>query len=162
MNPAIIAATLGRQIVSSIGQEVIQQIGSELGLPQSSIDMAQGAFASSMGDVQGAQQNYREAMQGVVSELQGLGARPADIGTVQRAAGSLESSFRDLVNEMLNRELQNDADEDAEGNNVVGGGTGSILMRIAVAVGQNMDRKMEDMAVKAEELESVRKLPRTA
>lgn len=155
MNPAIIAATLGRQLVSAIGQEIIQQLGQELGLPQSMIDMAQGSFAASMGDTQGAQQNYREALNGLVSELQDMGARPTDIGNVQRSADRVrseaETAFRDLINEAMNRGLHEEGAEDAEGN-LTAQGKGSILMRIAVALGQNMDKKMEDMAIKAEEL----------
>ena len=150
MNPAIIAATMGRQLVSALGQQVIQQIGEQMGLPQSAIDAAQGAFAGSMGDVQGAKQNYQEALSGLVNELQDLGANPRSIGDMLRAADAFERKGGDLVSEFINRRL-NDEDGDEAGG-VPSSGKGSVLMRIAVALGKNLDEKMANMANKADEL----------
>lgn len=107
MNPAIIAATVGRQLVSAVGQEVIQQLGQELGLPQSAIDMAQGAFAASMGDAQGAQQNYREAASGIVNDFfEQFNVSPVDRGNVERSVNDLRTSMSDELNDFMEASLE--------------------------------------------------------
>ena len=181
MNPAIIAATLGRQIVSAIGQEVIQQVGSELGLPQSAIDMAQGAFASSMGDVQGAQQNYQEALDAFMDEFN---ASPLTRGNVDRQIDAFRSMAFQFANMFLEENEENMRSTNSTGPRSRGGAQGSgsqgvagaqggvagaasnadgitgvgtsggesILMKIAKALGEAMDDKMERMAQKADDL----------
>ncbi len=48
-----------------IGDKLLQGIGEKLGLPQSTIDAAQGIFRQGMGDTAGARQNYQEAVDGL-------------------------------------------------------------------------------------------------
>ena len=147
MNPAIIAATVGRQLVSQIGQAVIQRLGNELGLPQSVIDMAQAGFAQSMGDVQGAQQNYREALQGIEDTMNSLfdatNASPRDRGELQRVV--------DQMLEAVTEEGREGAD-DAERR---GGRAGaeSFFVAFAKALGRTMDTKMEDMMKIAKDID---------
>lgn len=157
MNPAIIATVVAKQLVSQIGQQLIQQLGQEMGLPQPMIDMAQGAFASSMGDVQGARQNYMEAAQGTNDILNGffdqVGASPVDRGRGERAVSAYESDAKDVINDFLNSQLTGKADEASEGSGgSKGKGKGSILMQIAVALGKSMDDKMTQMAEKTDQI----------
>lgn len=124
-----------RTVVSSIGQQVIQQLGREMGLPQGLIDTAQGAFAGAVGDYEGATANYQEA---VDSFTQGFGGSPVEGAEAQNAA--------DILNRMMLDGARNARDSE-ELRALAGGkgGGGSLLMRIAVALGSLMDQKMDQM-----------------
>lgn len=76
-----IASQLITQLASSVGQQILQSVGDKLGLPQSTIDLAQGAFAGSIGDLGGAQTNLSEAV-GQLGDF--FGASPAEKGDVER------------------------------------------------------------------------------
>lgn len=138
MGPSGWAALAVRTLISSIGQELIQQLGSQLGLPQSTIDMAQGAFAGAMGDTAGVQRNVAEAAEGF-SDL--FGASPA-----QR--GEFERDINDAINEMAT-ELGRQGER--AGRNRSGGG-GSWLMAIAEALGEQLNGMAEEMSQMADQI----------
>lgn len=144
MNPALIAIQLTRQIASQLGQQLIQNLGQSLGLPQSFIDMAQAGFAQSMGDVQGAQQNFNEVLQGF---------QPADRGNIQRNVDTLE----DAMSNLLNMGVEN-AKESTEGGASSTKKKGSILVQLAIALGQSMDQKMNDMAALTDDIGNLGKI----
>jgi hypothetical protein len=149
---AIIAQAL-QQVVSQVVQEIIQKAGEQLGLPQQFIDMAQGAAAGAMGDAQGATRNLQEAIQGFVAAT---GATGAAAGNLQREATDSVQSFIDQQAAEMARAVGQEASE----SNGSGGGSavnakGSVLMRIAMALGRAMDNKVDQMGAKATELESM-------
>lgn len=126
--PAGWASLAVKTLMSAIGQEFIQQLGSQLGLPQSTIDLAQGAFASSMGDVQGAQQNFQEALQGVGDAF----------GFSPMQQGEFEGNITDSLNDLAQQGMR-DAEES------VGGGKGGWLMAMAKALGKELNGMAKDM-----------------
>ena len=138
MNPAMIAATIGRQLVSQMGQQIIQQLGQQLGLPQPVIDMAQASFAGTMGDKSGMVSNLREAQQGIQETMNGLfeavNASPTERGELQRVVQELLDSVT-----KEGREGAEDAEAKAKG------GAESFFVAFAKALGKTMDTKMEDM-----------------
>lgn len=138
MNPAIIAATLGRQLVSQMGQHIIQNLGQQLGLPQPVIDMAQASFAGAMGDKSGMVSNLREASQGIQQTMndlfQATDASPRDRGELQRVVQDLLDS--------VTKEGREGA-ENAEAKRK--GGAESFFVAFAKALGKTMDTKMENM-----------------
>ena len=153
MNPAVIAATIGRQIVSQIGQQIIQNIGSELGLPQPMIDAAQGAFASSVGDPRGAQQNFTEAAQGLPQMLnevfEEFNVSPVDRGNVERAAGDFERALSELMESFVTH--KKDGKKLGDERMVEGG----FLVQLAVLIGETLDNKMGRMAELAGEMNDI-------
>lgn len=130
---------LAMQVMSQVGQQVIQQLGQQMGLDQSVIDLAQGAFAGSMGDVQGSAQNLDEA----VSQFgQFQGASPTDIGEAQRTA---QEGMQQLLNEL------SESDEVREAKSSGGKGGGGWLRAMAEVLGEKLDalaHEMEDLAGK--------------
>lgn len=134
---SLLMETAMRTVVSAIGQQVIGQLGQEMGLPPSVVEMAQGAFAGAMGDMQGAEQGFQGAIQDVGSSF---GGSPTEMGEAQSAGQTLGNMMLDGM-----RQAANDSDD---GNGVKGSGTqgGSLLMKIAIALGKLMDQKMTDMA----------------
>lgn len=136
---ASVWAQLAMQVVSSIGQQVIQQLGQQIGLPQSTIDMAQGAFAGAVGDHQGAQRNMQEAVQ---EFGQAFNASPQEIGDWQR-------QLQDTVRDIATQAGESEELKDARG----GGGKGkSWLMAIAEVLGNklnSMAHELTDLAQQA-------------
>lgn len=148
---AIVAQAL-QQVVSQVVQEIIQKAGEQLGLPQQFIDMAQGAAAGSLGDSQGATRNLQEAISGFVGAT---GATGAAAGTLQREA---TSTVQEFINQQASDLARAAADEGAETSGRTagtGGKGGSVLMRIALALGSAMDKKVDQMAANADKLESM-------
>jgi hypothetical protein len=132
-----------RTVVSNIGQQVIQQLGQQLHLPQGVIDLAQGGFAGALGDVDGANRNYQE----VISDFaQQSGGSPIEQGEVQNSIDQLrDSMFRNAM-----ERVRNSGPEEAR--NGAGGKNGSVLMKIAIALGELMDKKMNEMAGLADKI----------
>ncbi len=128
-NPAGWAMMAARQLMMQFGEQLIQQIGEKLGLPQSTIDMAQAAFCAQCGDTKGAARNMKEA----VEEFgRAIGADQRDINQ---------------ANEDLNTLLGNAANElTKEGREAgKGGGAKSWIMAIAIAMGKQVDAKAKEM-----------------
>jgi uncharacterized protein YggU (UPF0235/DUF167 family) len=140
MGPAGWASLAARTLMSAIGQQVIQQLGEKLGLPQSTIDMAQGAFCASMGDKAGVRQNVQEA---IGSFAEAYNASPAEQGAANRE-----------VDDALNRMVSQMADGDDAKAARAGGKSGkagatsgqSWLMALAEALGEKLDKMAGEMS----------------
>jgi hypothetical protein len=133
-------AQMAMQLASQIGQQVIQQMGQELGLPQSAIDLAQGAFAGSLGDYQGVSQNLQEAASSFAGAA---GASPAEQGEYSR---EVTNSVDDLVSHMA------DGDDVKAARSGGRGGGQSWLMALAEALGKKLDKMADDMASMADQI----------
>jgi hypothetical protein len=134
-----IVSQLATQVVSQLGQQLIGQLGQQMGLPQSAIDMAQGAFAESVGDHMGAAQNLDEAIEAFG---QATGASPAQIGDAQNQAQKiLEQTAKDAS--------ESDDAKDAK----AGGKGGSWLLALAKALGTKMDGLADKMEKQSKNLD---------
>jgi hypothetical protein len=130
MGPGGWAAMAAKTLMSAIGQQIIQQIGDKLGLPQGTIDMAQGAFCASMGDTRGATQNLSEVISGIADRT---GASPFE-------AASAERNINDEIADIATR-----ASESKEAKEAKAGGGRSWLMAIAEALGKTADKLANEM-----------------
>ncbi|MCW4460991.1 hypothetical protein OK349_04675 [Sphingomonas sp. BT-65] len=136
-----IIAQLAQQVVSQLGQQLLQNLGDQMGLPQSAIDMAQGAFAGSLGDIQGSAQNLDEAIAALGQET---GASPAQIGDMQR-----------MVQDILQKAGE-DAMQTEEAKEAKAGGTksgGGWLRALARALGEAADKAAANLEEKAKGLD---------
>ncbi|MET1755810.1 hypothetical protein ABVV53_10120 [Novosphingobium sp. RD2P27] len=125
-----IASQLMTQLASSVGQQILQSLGDKLGLPQSTIDMAQGAFAGSMGDYQGAKLNLSEA----VGQLGNFyGASPAD-------QGSVENQLNNAIDDLTTNLAQSQEAKEAKAT-----GGQSWLMALARTLGETSDKLAGEM-----------------
>lgn len=148
-----------KSVMMSIGDQLIQKLGQSLGLPQSAIDLAQGAFHSAAGDPGGAVQNLQEAVGGL-SDAAGFDAFQG--GQLQRAVQDASDLFMNNLQEKL------ESGKDEEGNQSQGarakaataaaGGSGgqSFLVRLALAMGSAIDNKMNEMLDKAEQIDDAK------
>lgn len=126
-----LASSLLTQLTSAVGQQFLQELGDKLGLPQSTIDAAQGAFAGSVGDFQGAQTN----LQDLISQIgEQTGASPIEVGEAQS----------ELDNAIHEQAISASESEDAKEAKQSGGG-GSWLMAIARALGKTADKLAKEM-----------------
>lgn len=114
----------------NIGDDLLQGIGDKLGLPQSTIDAAQGAFRLGMGDVAGARQNYQEALDG--------------LSPMDRAHHDKE--LKDALNELIMAGARQGTEAEANGESEEGG---SWLMALA----SEMATKINDQKIKVEGLQ---------
>lgn len=143
-----VVAQLAQQVFSSFGQNLIQQLGQNLGLPQSTIDLAQSSFAGSIGDFQGAASNLDEA---VANFGAGTGASPAEIGSAQ-------NSFQSLMQNVIDQMSQSEEFKNAKASGGKGGSAGGVqgapgwLMAMAQALGRELDRLGDEMSSRAESL----------
>lgn len=132
-----IVAQLATQLMSQIGQQMIQQMGDQLGLPQSAVDMAQGAFAGSYGDFGGQVGNLHEAIEQLGRET---GASPAQMGEADRA-----------IQDLLRDAVMNSTDSEDARAAKSGGRAGGWLRAMAEALGKKLDaaaHEMQDLANK--------------
>ncbi len=149
---SLIVSQILQQVVSKLVQEVIQTVGQELGLPQSVIDIAQGAASGAMGDTAGAAQNYQEAALGAseLAEYYGgqLGASPFEQAQLGNTVDDQKQQILDSIRQ------NNPFGADEEGN--VGGaargsaasGKGSWLMALASALGKQLDNAQQQFEAK--------------
>lgn len=152
MGPAGWASILAKAVISAVGQQVIQQIGQKLGLPDGVIDMAQQAFSGAMGGAAG--QLDLNSTIGRVAKQAGLNAFQE--GSLQRQAADIvdkatKDTVQDFINK-INRQQTNKQQGDGDDIEAIMKGKGSILMKIATAMGKIADKKMNDMADKTEQL----------
>lgn len=130
MGPGGWAGLAAKTLMSAVGQQIIQQLGDKLGLPQSTIDLAQGAFCASIGDTRGATRNLGE----VVSEIADrTGASPFE-------AASAERELNDVIDKMSTNLAESREAKDAKA-----GGGRSWLMAIAEALGRTSDKLANEM-----------------
>jgi hypothetical protein len=133
MGPAGWASLATKMLVSAVAQQVIQQLGQQLGLPQSVINMAQTAFSAATG-TQGMPSTVSDAVSQLAEQFN---LSPSQQGEVSREA---QGSVRRLVDQLMESEEFKSAKSGAKG-----GKGESILMRIAMALGQLADKKMGEM-----------------
>ncbi|MGB7418508.1 MAG: hypothetical protein WA918_04965 [Erythrobacter sp.] len=136
--PAGWMALATKTMLSAVGQQVIQRIGQQLGLPQGVIDLAQSQFASNIGDNRGARLNIREAASALADQFN---LTPRQEGELRRAGDSM----MDNLNRMLMDRMRESGDQESQAAQSGGAGQKSLLMKIAVAMGQLLDRKMTEM-----------------
>ena len=160
-------AQIAMQVATQIASQVLQQVGEKLGLPQSVIDMAQGAMFAASGNPAAAAQEYTQAASsGLGSIMQNagsaFGASPAAVGQatreVQSAAKEVESIAEQQTNAYMKEALEG-KDEDGnsnKGKRAMGANAGagqSFLMRLAIALGGVIDGKMDEQLEKAREID---------
>ena len=144
MGPAGWASIAMRTIGSQVAMNAIQRLGQQMGLPSAMIDVAQATFARSAGLPGLAFQNANEAASQLASQF---GLNPREEAQVFNAA----TKGMDAVNRILDRIARRAAEE--EGDTAANtSGKGSVLMRIARALGKVMDDKMNAMAAKGDQL----------
>ncbi|MDV3457227.1 hypothetical protein RZN05_09555 [Sphingomonas sp. HF-S4] len=130
MGPGGWAGLAAKTLMSAVGQQIIQQLGEKLGLPQSTIDLAQGAFCASIGDTRGATRNLGE----VVSEIaERTGASPFEAASAERELG-------DVIDKM-----STNLAESREAKEAKSSGGRSWLMAIAESLGETSDKLAKEM-----------------
>lgn len=139
--PAGWASLAMRTIGSAIMNQVIQQLGQKLGLPPAVINMAQQAFSAASGTGDLGQQTVAQAVSNFAKEAN---LSPIQEGKLQQAANKTVDNVNKIVEQMMKKLQSSDEGEDAGG--------GSVLMRIARALGKLMDQKMDSLAAKADQL----------
>jgi hypothetical protein len=145
MGPAGWASLAARTLMSAVGQQVIQQLGEKLGLPQSTIDMAQGAFCASMGDRAGVRQNLGEAIGGFAEQFN---ASPAEQGEANREVGD---AIDRMVSQMADGEDAKAARAGGKGGKAGSSGQ-SWLMALAEALGEKLDKMAGEMSSMADKI----------
>ncbi len=159
MGPAGWASIAMRAVIQQVATQLIQQIGQQLGLPPAIINMAQQAFsaAAGNGNIPGLGANGfnpRALTNFLVS--QGMTNTDAasfvrDIQNQAQAAQTeeLKGSVQDFINQ-LNRDAENKKTNRSVEQ--IMNGKGSLLMKLATALGMLADKKMNEMADKTMEL----------
>jgi hypothetical protein len=154
-------------------QQVLQMAAQTLGIPPQILSVASSALTSAMSPFPGANlnvpglgtfSNVQELRQG----LQALGFTPLQSANIERYAigqarraiqefqkQGMEDSIQNFINQInrdnSNKKLNRDV-------NAVLNGKGSILMKLAVALGQIADQKLNDMAKKAQDIGNMGKI----
>jgi outer membrane murein-binding lipoprotein Lpp len=156
--PAGWASLAMQTLMSTVGKEIIQQLGKQLGLPDSVISLAQNAFTAATGNPGAA--NLNQAISGV-SDATGLMGAAA--GQFQREAKNQVQDFiqqqvqksMEKLNEELGETVGNrKSGKDGKGKVVIPAGA-SVLMRIALLLGDAMDKKVDRMATIAQDLSNL-------
>jgi hypothetical protein len=140
--PAGIASFAATQLTSRIGQQAIQMLGNMVGMPQASIDLAQGAFAASHGDFNGAARNMSEAVSGF-GEMFNASRADQDQATQQ---------LEDALNKMVSNMADGDDAKAARAGGKGGKGGQSWLMALAEALGKKLDKMARDMSSMADQI----------
>ena len=142
MGPAGWANLAMRTIGSQIAMNAIQQLGQRMGLPQTTIDFAQAAFADSVGQQGLVRQNIGQAVRGLAQELD---LSPAQSGMLQRelmrASDKSASNLTNLSEAAVRRFGKS---EEEEG--------GSWLVALAKAMGKVLDQKAAQIQEKSNEV----------
>jgi hypothetical protein len=141
--PAGWASLAMRTIGSQLAMNLIQRIGQQIGLPQSTIDLAQAAFAGASGQPNLVRQNMLQAVQGLTQQLD---LRPSEAGQLQRdllnATDTSMSNLMDIVDNF--RRTRGGGQGEEEG--------GSWLVAMARALGQALDQKAAQIQEKSNEV----------
>jgi hypothetical protein len=148
--PAGWASLAMQTLMSTVGKEILQQLGQQLGLPQSIIDVAQTALATASGNPGAA--NIGQAISGLSNTF---GLQGAAAGQFEREA---KNQVQDFVQQQVQQTLKSTNDELGESLGIkakkggAGAKGGSVLMRIALALGSAMDKKVDRMAAISDKL----------
>ena len=138
-------------VMQTVGNQILQQVGQQLGLPQSVIDLAQGAFAGATGNPVGAASNLQEATQGV-SDL--FGATPYQAGEFHRSA----EDFTQQMTRMIVDGMKNDNERAASAGGGANANGQSFLVRLGIALGSVLDKKMDRMMEISREIAGLGKI----
>jgi hypothetical protein len=145
---SMLAMTALKTIGSQIAMQLIQNLGQQMGLPPSMINLAQAAFASASGQPGLAKQNIGEAVRDFTQQLD---LSPSQAGQLQRelmnTADKSLATLSKITDSFAKKLLKGGSGDEEEG--------GSILMKIARALGGLVDDKMNKLAQKAEDLGKV-------
>jgi hypothetical protein len=154
-------------------QQILQMAAQQMGIPPQIMNLASSALTSSMSPFSGAGlnvpgigsfANVQELRQG----LQALGFSPMQAGNIERFAmgqaqkaiqefqkQGMEDAVQKFVDQFNQQNANRKLDRDIDG---VMKGKGSILMKLAMALGKIADQKMNAMAAKAEEIGNMGKI----
>ena len=169
MGPAGWASILAKAVISAVAQQVIQQVGQQLGLPPAITNAAVSAFSGAAGfgganGIPGIGTNGQFNPRMLESFLTRNGMSAMDAAQFSREIGNqikenmtdeLKNSVQDFIDGINRSESEKKLKADIAS---VMKGKGSILMKLAVALGQIADQKMNDMAKKAEDIGNMGKI----
>ncbi|WP_337827089.1 hypothetical protein [Pseudonocardia sp. TMWB2A] len=169
MGPAGWASIAMKAVISAVGQQLIQQIGQQLGLPPAITNAASAAFGATAGlggansiPGIGANGQFNPRVFENFLTRNGMGAMDAvqfakEIG--QQIKDSQTSELKDSVQDFVDSINRSESEKKLKADvAAVMKGKGSILMKLAVALGQIADQKMNDMAKKAEDIGNMGKI----
>lgn len=163
MGPAGWASILAKAVIQQVATQVIQKIGQEIGLPPAVISAATTAFGQAAGfggagGIPGLNANGFNSAQ-LLNHLTSRGGMSftdaakfiRDIGEQTKKAQTQE--LKDTVQNFIDQ-INRDSDNKKLSRRVdqVMNGKGSLLMKLATALGMLADKKMNDMADKTKEL----------
>lgn len=148
--PAGWASLAMQTLMSTVGKEIIQQLGQKLGLPESVISAAQTAFTAASGNPGAG--SLGQAVGGLSNAF---GLAGAAAGQFQREALKQVTDFVQQQVEQMARAATEEGKEATGNKGGAGAKGGSVLMRIALALGNAMDKKVDRMAAIADKLESM-------
>lgn len=164
MGPAGWASILAKSLISAVGQQVIQQLGQQMGLPDSMTKLAAEAFAqssgfgSNFGRIPGFDAVGNFNPRALTNDLIGRGFSFTDANRIsqdvvkeltQMKQDIIKDSVQDFIDKLNRNQANKRLEQDVES---VMSGKGSVLMKIAVAMGKVADKKMNDMADKTDKL----------
>jgi hypothetical protein len=160
MGPAGWASIAMRAVIQQVASQVIQQIGQQLGLPPALISAAQMAFSQSAGfngstpglDIGGfnprALTNFLTS-QGMSNTDAASFVRDLQTQAQEAKTEDLKTSVQDFINQVNRDSDRKKANQSVE---QIMKGKGSLLMKLATALGMLADKKMNEMADKTTEL----------
>jgi hypothetical protein len=171
--PAGWASLAMQTLMSTVGKEIISQIGKQLGLPESIVSLAQNAFTAASGN-----SGASSLGQGISGLSDAFGFKGALAGQFQREAKNQIQDFvqqqvnqatekggKRLVDTLMENEDTKSAKYAGKANKKGGGangangaspsnttGSNSLLMTIALALGQAADKKLVRMGEIAKQI----------
>lgn len=149
--PSDAVSTARQTLVSTVGRDIVQQLGQQFGLPKSEIDTATKAFTAASGNP-GAR-NLDQAISGLSDAI---GFKGAAAGQFQREAkGQIQDFMKQQIRQSTKDLMEGLADtvgDQKKGKNMPVSKGGSVLLRIANALGSALDQKVDKMASNADKL----------
>jgi len=138
-------------VMQTVGNQILQQVGQQLGLPQSVIDLAQAAFAGATGNPAGVASNLQEASQGLTDLF---GATPYQAGEFTRAA----EDFSQQMTRMIVDGMKSENEKAASAGGGANANGQSFLVRLGIALGSVLDKKMDRMMEISNEIAGLGKI----
>ncbi len=139
-------ASMAMQIVEQVAKQVIQQVGQQLGLPQSAISGALGAFDAATGNVGGAAQDFAGAagaLGGSIGQAIANFSQASHSSPVQQA--QISNDANNAVDNSTQRVMQQLQNGSMDATSGASDGKDSFLVAFAKALGKSMDAKMSKM-----------------
>jgi hypothetical protein len=162
---SMIAQMAVKMAMQQMASMVLQQVGQQLGLPPAMISAAQAAF----GQASGVGGNGDFSLNGFSSRSMDAMLRSAGFSATERGSiirdmqkqvqDQVKSEMKDSIQDFINNMNRDSANKKLNSDiKAVMNGKGSILMKLAIALGQIADQKMNDMAKKAEQIGNMGKI----